>query len=84
MDWIILIGLLAGVLTTISFLPQTIKIIKTRKTRDLSLVMWIVLNLGLLLWIVYGFFIMNLPVIIANMITFIFALIILIFKIKYK
>jgi len=84
MDWITLLGLTAAVGTTIAFLPQVIKIVKTKHTKDLSSVMYIILTTGLFLWLVYGILIKNLPLIMANSITFIFSLIILIFKIKYK
>lgn len=84
MHWIIVIGLIAATCTTISFLPQAIKIIKTKHTQDLSLVMYLVLTTGIFLWLVYGIFIKDLPVIIANAITLIFTVIILTLKIKYK
>lgn len=79
-----LLGYLAAILTTISFLPQAIKTIKTKDTRGISLPMYILFTLGVLFWLIYGLHFSMIPVIIANIITFILASIILFFKIKYK
>ena len=83
MNWIIIIGLLAATCTTLSFLPQVIKIVKTKKTSDISLSMYVILTTGILLWALYGLLIMDLPVLLANSVTFILALIVLILKIKH-
>lgn len=77
------IGLLAGALTTSSFFPQLIKVWKTKSVKDVSLWMFIMLCTGLLLWIVYGFLIHSLPVIITNAVTFVPAWSILVLKLKY-
>jgi len=63
MNWITVIGLLAATCTTVSFLPQVIKIVKTKKTSDISLLMYVVLTTGILLWVMYGLLIIDLPVI---------------------
>ena len=84
MDYITLIGALAGILTTTAFLPQVIKTWKTKQTKDISLGMFAILTIGVVLWLVYGILINSLPVIIANVVTFILALAILILKIRYK
>ncbi|MBU1148977.1 SemiSWEET transporter [Patescibacteria group bacterium] len=84
MNGITVIGLVAASLTTISFLPQALKTIRTKHTQDLSLSMYIVITSGILLWLVYGFLIMDWPIILANAITLVFSIIILIFKLKYK
>jgi MtN3 and saliva related transmembrane protein len=84
MTGITILGLLAGTLTTISFIPQVLKVIQTKSTRDISLLMFICFSTGVLSWLVYGLFIQDIPVIAANFITFILAVIILIYKIKYK
>jgi MtN3 and saliva related transmembrane protein len=78
------IGLLAGSLTTIAFLPQAIKTWKTKSTRDVSLGMFITFCTGVLLWIIYGLLIEDLPVLMTNIVTFILASTILWFKLKYK
>ena len=84
MNWLTLIGLLAATCTTISFLPQAIKIIKTKHTKDLSLGMYLILTTGVFLWSVYGILIDDLPLVIANSTTFLFTATIVILKIKYK
>lgn len=83
-DFATAIGLIAGALTTSSFLPQVIKAWKTKSTKDISLHMYIVLTTGVFLWMVYGLLINSLPVILTNVVTFILTLSILILKIKYK
>ncbi len=79
-----LIGFLAGCLTTTAFVPQVLKVWKTKSTQDLSLGMWSVFCFGVFCWLIYGFMIEELPIILTNFITFLLAGIILIFKIKYK
>ncbi len=84
MNLITILGLTAAICTTISFLPQLIKTIKTKHTKDLSLGMYSVLALGIFLWFVYGILIEDLPVILANGITLIFTVAMLFFIIRYK
>jgi len=79
-----IIGLAAAVCTTFSFLPQAIKVIKTKQTMHLSLAMYSIFTTGVLLWLIYGISVNDIPLIIANSITLIFALTILIMKIRYK
>lgn len=79
-----MIGTIAAVLTTISFLPQAYQVIKTKDTSGISLGMYIAFVLGVFLWIIHGINIQEYNLIIANGITFIFASIILMYKIKYK
>jgi MtN3 and saliva related transmembrane protein len=78
------LGLLAGTFTTISFLPQVIKIWRSKSAKDISLAMFSIFSIGVFLWLIYGLFIDSLPVIIANFVTLILALTILVFKFKYK
>jgi MtN3 and saliva related transmembrane protein len=85
MDSIVLIlGYIAGFFTTISFLPQVIKTWKTKSTKDISLIMFILFVLGISLWFVYGLMEKSLPIIIANALTGAMGLMILYFKIRYK
>lgn len=84
MNLITILGLVAATLTTISFLPQAIKTIKTKQTKDLSLGMYSVLTTGVFLWFLYGILIRDLPIILANGITLIFTAAILFLIIKYK
>jgi MtN3 and saliva related transmembrane protein len=79
-----LLGLIAGFLTTMAFLPQVIKTWRTRSAKDLSLVMFLLYCLGVFLWTIYGIMIDELPVILWNIITLILAAVILFFKIKFK
>jgi len=78
------LGIVAAILTTASFLPQAIKVIKTKETKDLSLSMYSMFFIGVVLWLTYGILIQNIPVIIANAVTFVLSGIILMMKIKYK
>jgi len=78
------IGLLAACLTTFSSLPQLIKIFKTKKTQDISLLTYILVTTGVATWLTYGILIIDIPLIFANFISLIFVFTILIFKIIYK
>lgn len=78
------IGLLAACLTTFAFLPQSIKAIKTRHTKDLSLLMLIMIEFGIIAWLIYGILIHSIPIIAANSVSLIFITTILFLKIKYK
>jgi MtN3 and saliva related transmembrane protein len=84
MDFITIIGLTAAVFTTISLFPQLIKIWKTKSTKDISTGMFSLFCGGVFLWFIYGVFINDLPIIVANSLAFIQAIIILMFKAKYK
>jgi len=83
MDHVTLLGLTAGTLTTLSFLPQVIKTWKTRSTKDISTGMFVMFCTGIFLWALYGLAIGSMPVIITNIVTFILAFIILLLKIKH-
>jgi len=79
-----IIGYMAAFGTTVSFLPQAIKTIQTKDTSGISLYMYMLFTAGTFLWLMYGLMSHSLPVAIANVITFIFASIILVYKLKYK
>ena len=79
-----IIGLLAGALTTIAFLPQAIKTWKTKSAKDISLGMYLIFCSGVILWLIYGILTSDLPVILANAVTLVFALSILYFKLLYN
>jgi len=83
MDAITIIGLIAALFTTVSLLPQLIKIYKTKSTKDISTGMFTFFGTGVLLWFVYGVFVNDLPIIVANSLAFIQATVILFFKAKY-
>jgi len=77
-------GYFAAILTTLAFLPQLIKTLKTKKADDVSLITLIMFMTGVLSWIIYGYKIASTPILIANIITFILNLLILIFKITFS
>lgn len=76
-----IIGYIAATLTTLSFLPQALLTLKTRKTESLSLGMYSLFTSGVLLWLIYGLSISDKAIIFANSITFLLALSILSFKV---
>ena len=76
------LGFVAGTLTTIAFLPQVLKSWKRRSADDLSLGMLLAFNAGILLWIVYGLAIGAMPIVAANVITFVFTALLLGLKVK--
>ncbi len=78
------IGYCAALLTTLSFLPQAIKTIRTKDTSGISLIMYSMFTLGVFGWLVYGFIKNDIPLIMANLVTLSLAGIILGLKIKYK
>lgn len=78
------IGFLAAFCTTAAFVPQALKTIQTKDTSGISLWMYIIFTMGVFLWLVYGLAIDNLPVVLANAVTFALAATILGFKIRYK
>lgn len=84
MNAITILGFAAAVLTTASFLPQAIKTIRTKDTSGISLFMYSLFAAGTLLWFLFGLFSNNMPIVVANAVTLLFAIIILIYKIKYK
>ncbi|MBR8837514.1 MAG: SemiSWEET family sugar transporter [Stigonema ocellatum SAG 48.90 = DSM 106950] len=84
MDLITILGLLAGTLTTISFLPQMIQTWQTKSAKDVSLAMLITFITGICLWLIYGIYLQALPIILANGVTLFFNIIILGLKIKYR
>lgn len=80
----VMIGYIAGTLTTISFVPQVIRAWKLKETRDLSLTMLLLFAVGVCLWAVYGFWIDSLPVIAANLISLVLILLLLWLKLRYR
>jgi len=84
LDSITIVGLVAAAFTTISFFPQVLKVWKTKSARDISTGMFVLSSSGLFLWFVYGAYIKDLPIILANSLSFAQALTILILKFRYK
>lgn len=77
-----ILGYIAALCTTIAFIPQAVKVFKTKHTKDISLGMFSLLNLGFVLWLIYGIILQSYPIIFANAITMVFAIYILIIKIR--
>ena len=83
MDITMIMGLLAGTMTTIAFLPQLIQTWKTRSAKDVSLGMFLIFTTGVVLWVIYGLMIQSLPIIAANTVTLVLAGAILVLKLRY-
>ena len=81
MDTTTLLGLIGGTLTTSSFVPQVIKAVKTKSTKDISTGMFALLTAGIFVWIVYGVLIESLPVILTNAVSLVFSVVILVYKV---
>ncbi|MDD4955144.1 MAG: SemiSWEET transporter [Candidatus Omnitrophica bacterium] len=79
----LIIGIIAGSLTTIAFLPQLIRAVKTKHTKDLSLGTFSLFGAGVFLWLIYGILLKEMPIILANAVTLIFVLLIAFMKIKH-
>ena len=83
MDGAMILGVTAGTLTTVAFIPQLAKVLKSRSTGDLSWGMVLTFTIGVFLWLIYGIWIDSLPVILANAVTLFLQLGIVSLKIKY-
>ena len=84
MDSISFVGFAAASCTTLAFLPQVIKIWKTRSVNDLSLGTFGVFTTGVALWLVYGILIEDTPVIIANLVTLVLQATIMVQLVRYR
>lgn len=84
MNYETLIGLAAGILTTISFVPQVWKIWKSRSAEDISYSMYFIFATGVFLWLIYGVLIASIPIIANNLLVFGLALFILLLKARLE
>ena len=84
MDLVTGIGFMAGILTTIAFMPQLQRTWTTRTAEDVSLAMLLTFTTGVLLWFVYGVFLGSWPIILTNLVTFLLTTTILILKLLYR
>lgn len=82
-DSIDFIGYVAATCTTLSFLPQLIRVVRLRSARDISLGMFLIFSVGTALWLIYGFFLHSMPVMAANAVTFVLAMSILVMKLRF-
>ncbi len=83
MDYVVILGFLAAALTTGAFIPQAYKAWKSKSTRDISLPTYSILALGTGSWAIYGFLINSLPIILANVITFMLVAATLAIKLRH-
>jgi MtN3 and saliva related transmembrane protein len=84
MDWIQVLGLAAGLFTSISMLPQLIKTLKEKKAEDVSLKMLVCLMTGVALWLVYGILRKDLPIMLTNALSLLLNTTMVVLRIKYK
>lgn len=80
MEWA---GYLAAAMTTLAFVPQAAKTIRTRDTRSISLGMYVVFTIGIGFWLVYGIALGSMPMILSNIVTFLLSATILGLKLKH-
>jgi MtN3 and saliva related transmembrane protein len=78
------LGYAAGIITTLAFLPQALRILRTRQTRDISLLWALAMNAGIALWLLYGIRKNDPPMIAANSISLVLLIIILFCKLRYR
>lgn len=79
-----MIGSIAAILTTFAFLPQVVRVVKTKDTESIALGMYVMQVIVIALWLAHGLHIGDLPLILANSVSFLLSGIILIYKLKYK
>ncbi len=82
--YIDVIGFAAGALTTLSLIPEVAKTVRMKETRDISMGWLGMVGAGNFLWLVYGLFLSSMPLIIANSLSLLLALIMVSLKLKYK
>lgn len=80
-DWL---GLLAGTLTTIAFVPQALKIWVTKSADDVSYLMFGIFSLGIVLWLAYGIALGALPIIVSNVVTLVLSVLVIALKVRYS
>ncbi|MEM8965027.1 MAG: SemiSWEET transporter [Bacteroidota bacterium] len=83
MKWLDILGIIAGTCTTLAFLPQAVKTWQSRSAGDLSMGTFMLLVVGLILWLIYGIILYNWPIILTNGFTLLIASSILYFKFRY-
>ncbi len=78
-----LIGSIAAFLTTVAFVPQVVRIWRSRSAADISLPMYVVFTLGVILWLVYGILLGAMPIIIANCVTLLLSVSVVAMKLRW-
>lgn len=84
MDTTTILGTVAGTLTTLSLLPQVVRIWQSRSADDVSSTTFATMSFGIALWTVYGVLIRSTPVVVFNIITLVLALTILALKVRFR
>ena len=84
MDFTQLVGIVAGILTAVSMLPQLLKILKEKKAENVSVWMLLILILGLALWTIYGVMKKDWPIIVTNSFSILLNLVLVFFRYKYR
>lgn len=84
MNWTPIIGLVAGILTSSSMVPQVVKTIKEKKAEDVSLFMLVVLMLGVATWVVYGILRDDMPIIVTNSFSLLVNITMIVLRLKYN
>ena len=79
-----IIGLIAAVLTTYAYVPQVYKTWRSKSAGNLSLTMYIIMFLGIVLWLIYGIHLNSLAMILANSVTTLLTLLLIVFKLRFK
>lgn len=83
MNMVEIIGSVGAACTTLSFVPQVLQIWKTRSAKDVSLPMYITFMVGIICWFTYGLMLNAWPIIVANTITFVLALAVVVMKLRW-
>lgn len=83
MTFIDILGSVAAVFTTFAFVPQVVQIARTRSAKDVSLPMYLIFTMGVAMWVGYGILLGAWPIIIANLITLILALCVVVMKLRW-
>lgn len=79
-----ILGLTAATLTTASFIPQVYKAWKTKDVEGVSLTMFLAMFIGVILWLIYGYYINSLSMVVANIVTSVLCMAVLILKIRHR
>ena len=78
------VGLVAGLLTTFAFVPQVLKIWRSKSAKDISMRTYVAFSLGVALWLVYGILKQEPPIILWNAVTLVLAIVIVAMKLRYR
>ncbi len=84
MVWVEGLESLAAVCTTLCWVPQAVKILREKRTEGISLLTQILFTFGVALWTIYGILLINWPILLANAVTLVFSLAILVLKVRYR